>query len=277
MKPKIIIDTNYVNSDTLDGGFFGNRKELLKLSHETELVFPEIVIDELKNHRRKIYEAQQQRLQTNTLHRATLAMNNLPADAATNISYDKLIEWLLEQENIPYTTVKIKDPEKAFYKIYQLAANHLPPFEENGDKGFKDAVIVCTIEQILEEDHGARLALITNDHRLTEFFKGDDRVPVFNTSDAAITWATQPSTPAPCPYVLEDLFHPITFPPEFTKQTQSLISQTQRLNELISRAVKQLDLSALQDRMSVFSKIDYSPFLSAIREAESCGKLLKNS
>lgn len=101
-------------------------------------------------------------------------------DKISNIpSFEEIEKALREDDSIPYTMWDISDKGRAFEKIYDLAIKNKAPFEKGSDKGFKDACIALTVLDYSDHFKDEKIALITKDTRLRDFFHGHDSVKVY--------------------------------------------------------------------------------------------------
>ena len=170
---KIIIDTNSaINKSHI--GFFGFREELRKISNVSELFFPQIVIDEIKNHKNRQLSTKRSQMLDNPfmdiakISRSTIKSHNI----------DLIIDDILDTETIKYQLIGLDDIPRAFERIYGWAIKNEPPFEIGSDKGFKDAYIACVIYELLDKHDDDCLFLCTKDERLTLTFKNNSRVQI---------------------------------------------------------------------------------------------------
>lgn len=174
MADKIFFDTNIIRNSEGVEYFFGGRDQLVRFSKVSEIMIPSIVISEIKNQRRKSFKSKKDSFLSNPFF-------NLMGLDKNRISDEKIEAWiekLEKDEKIAFTRVSVKDKD-ILHEIFNLAINNLPPFEVEGDKGFKDAIIYFTVLQYLEDHPSDRVYFISKDGRLGEAFKSHDKVKVF--------------------------------------------------------------------------------------------------
>jgi hypothetical protein len=96
----------------------------------------------------------------------------LPKKFFIFFSRRKIIQTLIDKENIRYEIIKLKNPN-ALYQIKNLAIKKEPPFvSRNGsDKGFKDAYIYFTVLEYLQNTSDKYLFFITTDSLLKAAFE----------------------------------------------------------------------------------------------------------
>lgn len=165
-KPVAFLDTNSINSSSLDT-LFGNADDLAKLELLAHIVLPSVVFDELIEHKKRHFDQERQKLMKNHLL-PSLSGSREKLQELTFESYEMAMK-----ANCPinYEVADIQNREAAMAHMYDLAIHNKAPFEENSDKGFKDAWVVMTVDEYLERhpeyDHAL---LVTNDNRMAEYF-----------------------------------------------------------------------------------------------------------
>jgi hypothetical protein len=165
-KPVAFLDTNSINSSSLDT-LFGNADDLAKLELLAHIVLPSVVFDELIEHKKRHFDQERQKLMKNHLL-PSLSGSREKLQELTFESYEMAMK-----ANCPinYEVADIQNREAAMAHMYNLAIHNKAPFEENSDKGFKDAWVVMTVDEYLERhpeyDHAL---LVTNDNRMAEYF-----------------------------------------------------------------------------------------------------------
>ncbi len=170
--PKVIFDTNRLH-DKETKKFFGFREELMKFSRVAEIVIPEIVIDEIKVRIEQTLKSHKENILQNSF-KWILGIKDEDIDS---INFDSYINKLLENEEIPYTIIRLKDTS-VLEKIKELALQKAPPFEEKTDKGFKDAYIYFTILEYLKEIDDKKIFVCTKDKKLIEALKKHPSIQV---------------------------------------------------------------------------------------------------
>lgn len=174
-KPVAFLDTNSINSSSLDT-LFGNADDLAKLEPLAHIVLPSVVFDELIEHKKRHFDQERQKLMKNHLL-PSLSGSREKLQELTFESYEKAMKG---SSSIKYEVVDIQDREAAMAHMYDPAIHNKAPFEENSDKGFKDAWVVMTVDEYLERHpEYDRALLITNDNRMAEHFDSEtNRVKV---------------------------------------------------------------------------------------------------
>ncbi len=134
---KVIFDTNFVRN-TKPRQFLGGRVELEKFAKVAELVFPDIVIEEIKNQKRGRLEKNKTSFLSNPFH----WLKNLDFDETKNFDIESHLSELEGNETLEYSVIKLSDTS-VLEQMKEMALKKLPPFEagDNTDKGFKDACI----------------------------------------------------------------------------------------------------------------------------------------
>ncbi|MDD2656433.1 MAG: PIN domain-containing protein [Patescibacteria group bacterium] len=171
---KVIFDTNTLRN-TEPKTFLGGRDELKKFSEVSEIIFPDIVIDELKHQKRKSLEKSKSSFLSNPFH----WLINLNEQETQNFDNDAHISQLEINEDIKYFVIQLTD-YTVLEKIKDLAINKLPPFEDSDgtDKGFKDAYIYFTILEYLQSLGDKYIFVCTKDGRLKEALEKHQNIKV---------------------------------------------------------------------------------------------------
>lgn len=165
-KPVAFLDTNSINSSSLDT-LFGNADDLAQLESLARIILPSVVFDELVEHKRRHFDQERQKLMKNHLL-PSLSGSREKLQELTFESYEKAMKGNC---SIKYEVIALQDREAAMTRMYDLAIRNKAPFEENSDKGFKDALVVMTIDEYLENHPECDCALlVTNDNRMAEYF-----------------------------------------------------------------------------------------------------------
>lgn len=171
---KVIFDTNTIRN-TEPNTFLGGRDELKKFSKVAEIIFPDIVIEELKYQKRKQLEKHKRTFLENPFHR----LININQQDTENFDNEAHIAELEKNEDIKYSVIKLQD-HSALEQIKELALKKLPPFEkdEGIDKGFKDAYIYFTILEYLQTIPDKYIFVCTKDGRLKEALQRHPNIKV---------------------------------------------------------------------------------------------------
>lgn len=175
MKYKVIFDTNSVRSTQSINDFLGNRSELKKFLEVAEIIIPELVIDELKNQKRKSLLGKRDSFLKNPFH----LLRKVDEIETKNFDIDGLIQDIISNEIIPFTVISLTN-KNILEKIKEMSLNNDPPFEQNTDKGFKDTYIYFTILEYLETNN-LNVFLVTKDERLKSAFNAN--LPIKVVSD----------------------------------------------------------------------------------------------
>lgn len=182
MLPTIFLDTNTINSNSLLY-LFGCQEKLERLSRTAKIVIPQVVFDELLEHKKRYFVEQKAKFSQNAL----MPHLDIDRDIVNRLSLDELITQIVEREKIPYITWDLSDYSGAFREAYRLAINNLPPFHEGSDKGFKDTCVALSVIDYLDTNQDIEQAyLITNDNRLRTFFLEEARITTLENIDDAI-------------------------------------------------------------------------------------------
>jgi len=176
---KVIFDTNFIRN-TEAKHFLGGRSELEKFARVAELVFPDIVIEEIKNQKRKNLEKNKSSFLSNPFH----WLRNLDRDDTQNFDIESHIAELETNETLKYSVIKLTD-YSVLEQMKELALKKLPPFEagDNTDKGFKDACIYFTTLEYLQSIPDKMIFVCCKDERLQEAFKKHPNIIVIDSYD----------------------------------------------------------------------------------------------
>jgi len=179
---KVIFDTNFIRN-TEAKHFLGGRSELEKFAKVAELVFPDIVIEEIKNQKRKNLEKNKTSFLSNPFH----WLRNLDRDDTQNFDIESHIAGLETNETLKYCVIKLTD-YSVLEQIKELALKKLPPFEaaDNTDKGFKDACIYFTTLEYLQSIPDKMVFVCCKDGRLKEAFEKHPNINVIDSYDGFI-------------------------------------------------------------------------------------------
>jgi len=173
MRYKVIFDTNSIRNAESVADFFGGRTELERFLKVSEIIIPDIVIEEIKSQKRKHLISKRDSFLSNPFH----FLRKVNEEETKSFDIDKWITDLVDEERIPHTVIFLTKDE-VLDDIKKLCLENLPPFEENCDKGFKDAYIYFTVLEYLESTDDENIFVVTNDDRLRMAFEGNTRVTV---------------------------------------------------------------------------------------------------
>ncbi|WP_456391208.1 PIN domain-containing protein [Hydrogenimonas sp.] len=176
---KVVFDTNFIRN-TEAKHFLGGRSELEKFAKVAELVFPDIVIEEIKNQKRKNLEKSKSSFLSNPFH----WLCNLDRDDTKNFDIESHISDLEANETLQYSVIKLTD-YSVLEQMKELALKKLPPFEagDNTDKGFKDACIYFTTLEYLQSIPDKMIFVCCKDGRLKEAFEKHPNIIVIESYD----------------------------------------------------------------------------------------------
>lgn len=176
---KVIFDTNFIRN-TEAKHFLGGRSDLEKFAKVAELVFPDIVIEEIKNQKRKNLESKKDSFLKNPFH----WLRNLDRDDTQNFDIEFHISELETNETLKYSVIKLTD-YSVLEQMKELALKKLPPFEtaDNTDKGFKDACIYFTTLEYLQTIPDKMIFVCCKDGRLKEAFNKHPNIIVIESYD----------------------------------------------------------------------------------------------
>ena len=94
------------------------------------------------------------------------------------------------QEDLPYSVIEISDVVKAYEKIRTWVIPGDAPFNKrndngnnNSDKGLKDALVACTIDEFLALETYDTYYLASNDGRLKDYYKDNRQIVCLSQQD----------------------------------------------------------------------------------------------
>lgn len=178
MKYKAIFDTNSIrNAESVDK-FLGNHDELERFLKVSEIIIPEIVIDEIKAQKTKSLISKRDAFLSNPFH----LLRKIDKEKTINFDIDKYIQDLIESETTPFTVIHLTR-STVLEDIKKLCIGNEPPFEDGSDKGFKDSLIYFTIIEYLDSCDYDKVFVVTKDVRLTKAFLGLSKVTVVKDFD----------------------------------------------------------------------------------------------
>lgn len=178
MKYKVIFDTNSIRNAESVADFLGGRAELERFLKVSEIIIPDIVIEEIKNQKRKHLISKRDSFLSNPFH----FLRKINEEETKGFDIEKWITDLVHEESVPHTVIFLTK-DNVLDEMKKLCLANLPPFEESCDKGFKDAYIYFTILEYLESNIGESVFVVTNDERLRMAFNNNVRVTVVENFD----------------------------------------------------------------------------------------------
>ncbi len=178
-KIAVIFDTNSCHVDRTVQSFFGQHTLLEEISARATILMPQVVIDELIQQNIEGTNESLSALKANPL----LPTLNYDLKILDQIVDHQHAKSLMDAENIAYEIVDIVDKERAFEKIRGWVIPGMPPFnkrspdgKKNSDKGLKDALVACTVDEILEKADYDIYYLATSDGRLKDYYYGNRQI-----------------------------------------------------------------------------------------------------
>ena len=144
-KPVVFVDTNIIDNKGSATSFLGGRMDIDKIAKRAKIILPKVVYDELRKHVLGYLDSQIKALRRNP-HRYHLKIEDAHIDA---LDTKKMLDKLEKDETIRFEVLELKNKGKAYKEAYEHAINGTPPFEQNGDKGFKDTLIAKTIDEYI--------------------------------------------------------------------------------------------------------------------------------
>lgn len=179
MADKVIFDTNSIRNPD-PNIFLWWRVELQQFSNSAEIIVPSIVIDELKQQKKRSLERKKQSFLDNPLHR----LRNLNKEDTENFNIEAYIDELEANEEIEYNVIFLTEMS-VLDDIKNLAVRYSPPFvtttkddKKNSDKWFKDAYIYFTILEYLQTIPDKKVFVCTWDWRLKEALEKHENIIV---------------------------------------------------------------------------------------------------
>jgi len=162
---KVIFDTNSIHNPESPSNFFGGREELERFLKVAEIIIPDMVIEEIRNQKRKHLISKRDAFLSNPFH----SLKNLDKNETKNFDINNCILQLEADEKLPFSTIGLTR-SNAIEEIKKLCLANDPPFDGKSDKGFKDAYIYLSILEYLENCSDKEVFFVTNDNRLKEAF-----------------------------------------------------------------------------------------------------------
>ena len=126
-------------------------------------------------HKRRRFTIEKDKLLRNGIQFA-----NIDLKPVKQLEFDKVKDAIRQNETISFEVFEPKNYDSFIRQFYRLAVEHRPPFEEESDKGFKDALIAFSIKEYIEEYRPKLpVILVTADKRLGSYFHADNMVVVY--------------------------------------------------------------------------------------------------
>ncbi len=203
---KIVVDTNICHSGENKNDFsrfsFGMKINTLKmwisyldLVDKVRIVFPEIVIKELKRQKIDLYKRKKEEI-LNYKKENVFPDIKIIFDVDEEFDYEKYLEDVINSEFEENVHIENSMSCPLYLdKIIQRAVDKKPPFEgveKKSDKGFKDAVIWESLLEYKEKNKEYTLVVYTNDKRFNDELlneyreKFDDELLFFDKEDMLI-------------------------------------------------------------------------------------------
>lgn len=175
---KVIFDTNVIKNDGFNN-FLGNRNELEKFAKLSEIIIPDMVIEEIKEQKLRELKSKASSFKDNPFFKLYKLNND-----KTKFDYEKIIEDLQTQESIRYEIIELND-YSILKDIKNLALKKKPPFEgkSDTDKGFKDAYIFYTILEYKKTLNNENIYFVGKDIKMKEALNNEERVFVIENYD----------------------------------------------------------------------------------------------
>lgn len=183
MKYKVIFDTNPLYSKKSTNSFFGENSKLRDFREISEIIIPEMVIEELISQKRNYLNSERNDFLKNPFH----SLMGLDEEKTEKFDIEQYISHLREKEIITYEIIPLTNPT-AFEEIKELCLKNSPPFDEKSDRGFKDAYIYLTILDYLKTLNGEVVYFVTSDDRFKEAFDGNRQVRVIESYEEFIQY-----------------------------------------------------------------------------------------
>ena len=173
MKYKVIFDTNSIRNAESASDFLGGRVDLERFSKVSEIIVPDLVIDEIKVQKRKHLISKRSSFLSNPFH----FLRGIDQQATKDFDIDQWILELEEKEKVSYTIISLTETG-ILEKMRRMCLDCEPPFEDGSDKGFKDTYIYFTVLEYLAAQKDERVFVVTKDDRLKKAFTKESRIKV---------------------------------------------------------------------------------------------------
>lgn len=178
-KVAVIFDTNACHSRRETQSFFGYRPIMTEIASRAEILLPQVVVNELIQQNAEGTLENIEALKSNSL----LTELGFDIKLLESVDGDKHAMKIYENEAIAHKVVRVEKPEEAYRKIEKWSVAGSPPFNErkkdgknNSDKGIKDAIVACTVDEILAADKYDIYYLACRDTRLKDYFRDNKRI-----------------------------------------------------------------------------------------------------
>ncbi len=171
---KVIFDTNAIRNESSPDKFLGGRKELGQFAKVSDIILPDIVIEEARKQKERHLISKRSSFLGNVFHK----LRGIDEDDTKDFDINAFISDLEQNEDIRYEVISLTDYSNLLPIIKEMSINNLPPFETGSDKGFKDTYIYFTILEYLENITDKFTYLVSRDGRLIDAFADNPRVHV---------------------------------------------------------------------------------------------------
>lgn len=177
--PDVVVDTNCAHSESSIFELLGNREELSEITEIATLLIPDIVIDELIQQKRRLFEKMQREF---TNHRF-IKLTGSDVEQFKQMSFENYEKDLREDQSICFETLSFEPNGDLLERARKLAITNAAPFEKDSDKGIKDYLIACEIEQYVKKRNSKdTIYVLSRDDRLTLYLDSLDGVKVISNS-----------------------------------------------------------------------------------------------
>ena len=105
MKYKVIFDTNAIRNAKSISHFLGGRTELERFVKVTDIIIPDLVIEEIKTQKSENLNKYKKEFLENPFY----SLLGIDENEVKTFSIDKYISELIDDEKIPYTVISINN------------------------------------------------------------------------------------------------------------------------------------------------------------------------
>lgn len=189
---KVIFDTNTIRN-TEPKTFLWWREELKKFNKVSEIIIPDIVIEEIKKQKLRSLKKHKDSFLKNPFH----FLKKLSESETKDFDNEVHVNELEKNEQIKFTIIKLSD-YSVIEKMKVLATSYYPPFNKvndddknNSDKWFKDAYIYFTVLEYVQKKSDEYVFFYTKDPRLAQAFNNNSNIKViknFEEFEDQTTW-----------------------------------------------------------------------------------------
>lgn len=180
MRFKVIFDTNSIRSAESVSDFLGGRQDLERFSKVSEIIIPDIVIEEIKSQKKRKLIEKRDSFLSNPFKK----LLKIEDDLIEKFDIDSWISTLKDEEKIKYKTIDItKNKGAVLDKIKRMCLDNEPPIEVKSDKGFKDSYIYFSVIEYLDLHKDESIFVVTNDGLLKDALDKLSRVRVVKNYD----------------------------------------------------------------------------------------------